>query len=269
MGTRRASISSVSVRPSSCHDVITCVGSRCSPSAWLTIQRFERAGPMRRPSKPAPSPQNAEPRPKSARPEPWSFRGVPQPTPTIRTMKLENEPGELAKCAGGYVIATASGAKAALVRELGADLVIDHTSERFEERVRDVDVVFDTVGGEVQRRSLLVLRRGGTLVGITSPPGPELAKGGGSDCHSARARAHGGSHGAPRGVARDGRTPRAGGWGVAVRGLAGGVHALREREGGGEDPDGAREGMALDAGASGARRSCARRRSGTPSGSSA
>jgi NADPH:quinone reductase-like Zn-dependent oxidoreductase len=67
---------------------------------------------------------------------------------------------------GAYVIGTASRSKAAFLQELGADEVIDYAAVRFEEKVRDVDVVVDTVGGETLERSWGVLRRGGFLVTI-------------------------------------------------------------------------------------------------------
>ncbi len=73
---------------------------------------------------------------------------------------------QLAHDRGAHVIATASGAKAAFLRGLGADEVIDHTQVRFEDHVRDVDAVLDTVGGDTLERSWAVLRRGGVLVTI-------------------------------------------------------------------------------------------------------
>lgn len=76
---------------------------------------------------------------------------------------------QLAKWKGAHVIGTASAKNREFVRSLGADEVIDYTATRFEDAVRDVDVVFDTVGGEVQRRSLSVLKRGGVLVSILEP----------------------------------------------------------------------------------------------------
>lgn len=77
---------------------------------------------------------------------------------------------QLAKWKGARVIGTASGANHDLVRELGADEVIDYTTTRFEQAVRDVDVVFDTVGGDTLARSWGVLKRGGFLVGVVEPP---------------------------------------------------------------------------------------------------
>ncbi len=67
---------------------------------------------------------------------------------------------------GGYVIGTASRSKADFLSELGADEVIDYATARFEDKVRDVDVVLDTVGGDTLDRSWPTVRRGGALVTI-------------------------------------------------------------------------------------------------------
>jgi NADPH:quinone reductase-like Zn-dependent oxidoreductase len=77
---------------------------------------------------------------------------------------------QLAKIQGAYVIGTASQRNHAFLRELGVDEVIDYTAVRFEDVVKDVDVVFDTVGGETRDRSWKVLRPGGILVSILTPP---------------------------------------------------------------------------------------------------
>src|SRR5947207_1805956 len=60
---------------------------------------------------------------------------------------------QLAHWRGAYVIGTVSGAGTETARELGADEVVDRTSTRFEDAVDDVDLVFDTVGGDVLVRS--------------------------------------------------------------------------------------------------------------------
>jgi NADPH:quinone reductase-like Zn-dependent oxidoreductase len=80
---------------------------------------------------------------------------------------------QLARWRGLRVFATSSARDVAFVRSLGADTVIDYRAERFEDKARDVDMVFDTVGGETQERSLGVLRKGGVLVSVVSrvPPG--------------------------------------------------------------------------------------------------
>ncbi|MGF6231857.1 NADPH:quinone reductase-like Zn-dependent oxidoreductase [Inquilinus ginsengisoli] len=83
---------------------------------------------------------------------------------------------QLARVAGARVVATASAGKAELVRRLGADQVIDYRREDFTAAIRDVDVVLDTVGGEIQQRSFAVLRPGGVLASIVSPPDEGLAK---------------------------------------------------------------------------------------------
>jgi NADPH:quinone reductase-like Zn-dependent oxidoreductase len=62
------------------------------------------------------------------------------------------------------VTTTAAAENESYLRELGADQVIDYRRERFEQIVRDLDAVFDTVGGDTQRRSLQVLKRDGMLV---------------------------------------------------------------------------------------------------------
>ena len=67
---------------------------------------------------------------------------------------------------GAHVIGTSSQGKAAFLRELGADEVLDYNSVRFENKVRDVDVVVDTVGGDTLERSWGILRRGGVLVTV-------------------------------------------------------------------------------------------------------
>jgi NADPH:quinone reductase-like Zn-dependent oxidoreductase len=77
----------------------------------------------------------------------------------------------LARWAGAVVVGTASGGAA--VREvvaLGADEAVDRTTVRFEEAVAPVDLVFDTVGGEVLLRSADVLRPGGRLVSVAEEP---------------------------------------------------------------------------------------------------
>jgi NADPH:quinone reductase-like Zn-dependent oxidoreductase len=75
---------------------------------------------------------------------------------------------QLAHQHGAHVIATASQKNLQLVAELGADEVIDYRASRFEDRSGKVDVVFDTVGGEVLDRSWSVLKARGRLVTIFS-----------------------------------------------------------------------------------------------------
>lgn len=76
---------------------------------------------------------------------------------------------QLARRSGAEVIVTASERHAEVLRELGASDVIDYRTERFEDRVPEVDVVFDTVGGSILARSWGVLKPGGRLVTIAAP----------------------------------------------------------------------------------------------------
>src|SRR5256886_5485673 len=83
---------------------------------------------------------------------------------------------QLARWAGAQVIATASARNRDFLRELGANEIIDYTTTRFEEVVHDVDLVFDLVGGDTLVRSWQVVKPGGVLVSVASPPPPEQAK---------------------------------------------------------------------------------------------
>src|SRR5262249_46643620 len=75
---------------------------------------------------------------------------------------------QLARWRGARVTGTASHSNLDFVRGLGADEVIDYQATRFEDVVRDIDLVFDTVGGETLERSWGVLKPGGTLVTIAA-----------------------------------------------------------------------------------------------------
>ncbi|HEY3414900.1 MAG TPA: NADP-dependent oxidoreductase [Armatimonadota bacterium] len=83
---------------------------------------------------------------------------------------------QMAKWKGAFVIGTASARNVDLVRELGADEVVDYTATQFETAVQGVDVVLDTIGGDTQERSWGVMKPGGILVSIVSPPSEDAAK---------------------------------------------------------------------------------------------
>lgn len=76
---------------------------------------------------------------------------------------------------GAHVLATAAKEDLDFVRSLGADEVIDYHATRFETVAKNVDVVFDLVGGDTQQRSFAVLKPGGYLVATTQPPSAEEA----------------------------------------------------------------------------------------------
>jgi NADPH:quinone reductase-like Zn-dependent oxidoreductase len=75
---------------------------------------------------------------------------------------------QLARWTGAHVIGTASAHNSSFLKDLGVNDVIDYKKTSFEDRVHDVDVVFDTVGGKTLERSWQVLRKGGKLVSVAS-----------------------------------------------------------------------------------------------------
>ncbi len=83
---------------------------------------------------------------------------------------------QLAKSIGAYVVTTVSQDDKEYVRKLGADEVIDYKNEKFEEKLKDLDAVFDNVGGETTDRSFLVLKKGGIIVSMLGQPNPQLAQ---------------------------------------------------------------------------------------------
>jgi NADPH:quinone reductase-like Zn-dependent oxidoreductase len=77
---------------------------------------------------------------------------------------------QIAKARGAKVIATASTANQDLLKELGVDQAIDYTTTKFEDVVKDVDVVFNAVRGDTLARSYGVVKKGGVIVSITGQP---------------------------------------------------------------------------------------------------
>jgi NADPH:quinone reductase-like Zn-dependent oxidoreductase len=81
---------------------------------------------------------------------------------------------QLASHAGATVIATASGDDERYLDSIGASRVIDYRVAQFEKVLREkVDLVFDLIGGDTQKRSFLVLKEGGHLVAATQPVSQE------------------------------------------------------------------------------------------------
>jgi NADPH:quinone reductase-like Zn-dependent oxidoreductase len=83
---------------------------------------------------------------------------------------------QLAKWKRAYVIATSSAKNHELLYKLGADEVIDYTTQRFEDVARSINVVLDTIGGDTQERSWQVLEKGGILVSLVQAPSENKAK---------------------------------------------------------------------------------------------
>lgn len=83
---------------------------------------------------------------------------------------------QLARHLGATVATTTSAANAALVKSLGADVVIDYRTQDFEDALSDYDVVLNSQDGTTLEKSLRVLKTGGKLISISGPPDPEFGK---------------------------------------------------------------------------------------------
>ncbi len=80
---------------------------------------------------------------------------------------------QIAKAWGAHVTAMASGRNEHFVRSLGVDEFIDYTQQPFEQVAKDMDVVFDTVGGDTFQRAFHTLKKGGVLVTAVAFPKDE------------------------------------------------------------------------------------------------
>ena len=83
---------------------------------------------------------------------------------------------QLAKHLGAHVATTASTANVDLVKDLGADVVVDYKQQAFETVLHGYDVVLDTLGGETLEKSLQVLKPGGKVISIAGPARPAFAR---------------------------------------------------------------------------------------------
>jgi NADPH:quinone reductase-like Zn-dependent oxidoreductase len=83
---------------------------------------------------------------------------------------------QLAKSMGAYVATTTSTKNIEMVKQLGADEVIDYKSQDFSQILKDFDLVFDTLGGDDQAKAFEILKPGGNLISIVGPPTPKFAK---------------------------------------------------------------------------------------------
>jgi NADPH:quinone reductase-like Zn-dependent oxidoreductase len=82
---------------------------------------------------------------------------------------------QLAKWKGAYVMATAPMKNQELLVKLGADEVIDYTTQKFEDVAHNIDIVLDTIGGKTRERSWLVLNKGGALISLAKRPSEQKA----------------------------------------------------------------------------------------------
>lgn len=89
---------------------------------------------------------------------------------------------QIAKAKGATVIATASAANQDLLINLGADQAVDYAKSSLKEQIEPVDIVVDTMGGDVQKHSWELLKENGILVSVVDQPDEELVQ-----AHNARA----------------------------------------------------------------------------------
>ncbi|HEO8418452.1 NADP-dependent oxidoreductase [Niallia sp. FSL W8-0635] len=83
---------------------------------------------------------------------------------------------QLAKIMGAFVATTASEAGANLVKSLGADEIINYRTEKFEEKLKNYDAVFDTLGGEILEKSFGVVKSGGKIVSVSGLPNARFGR---------------------------------------------------------------------------------------------
>ncbi|HLQ83657.1 MAG TPA: NADP-dependent oxidoreductase [Pseudogracilibacillus sp.] len=83
---------------------------------------------------------------------------------------------QIAKSFGAYVISTASGKNETFLKELGVDEFINYQTTNFEEVVSKVDLVVDTMGGDILDKSYEIVKEGGRLVSIAGQPDADKAK---------------------------------------------------------------------------------------------
>jgi|APTNR8051073442_1049403.scaffolds.fasta_scaffold04137_3 alcohol dehydrogenase len=82
---------------------------------------------------------------------------------------------QYAKAIGMEVTATTSSRNAQMVRDLGADIVIEYDKEDYKNRAARYDIVYDTLGGDFTLDAFKVLKQGGAVVSIAGPPTAEMA----------------------------------------------------------------------------------------------
>ncbi len=82
---------------------------------------------------------------------------------------------QIAKNMGAYVATTASTKNVEFLKSLGADEVIDYTKDDFSQKLENYDLVIDTLGGDIQKKSFNILKKGGILVSIVEEPDQEKA----------------------------------------------------------------------------------------------
>ena len=81
---------------------------------------------------------------------------------------------QLAKHLGAYVATTVKSEDKEFVRQVGADEIVDYTTQSFEDILQDYDAALDTVGGETYRKSFKILKNNGTIISMLEQPDSNL-----------------------------------------------------------------------------------------------
>ena len=89
---------------------------------------------------------------------------------------------QIAKAAGAKVIGTASANNHDFLKSLGVDQIIDYRSQKFEDVVKNADIVLNTANAETNARSIGVVKKGGWLVSIVGPPDAAACAAAGIHC---------------------------------------------------------------------------------------
>jgi NADPH:quinone reductase-like Zn-dependent oxidoreductase len=91
---------------------------------------------------------------------------------------------QAAKARGAYVIGTATAQHNAYLKSIGVDEVIDYSQVKFEDQVKNVDVVIDTVGGDTAERALTTIKKDGLYVSVAARGFEEKCAAAGVHCMS-------------------------------------------------------------------------------------
>jgi NADPH:quinone reductase-like Zn-dependent oxidoreductase len=89
---------------------------------------------------------------------------------------------QIALALGAHVIGTASARHADFLKSIGVTEVIDYTDGKWEDKIKDIDVVIDTVGGDTPDRALTTLKKGGTLASVAGSASPDKCSALGVTC---------------------------------------------------------------------------------------
>lgn len=118
---------------------------------------------------------------------------------------------QAAKARGAYVIGTASAKHNAYLKSIGVDEVVDYTKVEWQNQIKNIDVVIDTVSVENATKAISTMKKGGTLVAIAGRLDAAVCSAAGVNCGAGQGGQGGGGPGGPGNAAPGGQAPGAGG----------------------------------------------------------